>query len=158
MKILCGTDFSKPAREAADAAAALAVRANQPLLLVHVVDEPGGEALSGKRLASRHSKERELLGREAARLRKRGAKVQDTLLAGTPDEALVKFARKAGAQLVIVSSLGRRAPARWLLGSVAERTAQGSPAPTLVVRSAGPFVLGAFEQRKLRVLMGVDFP
>ena len=37
--ILCGTDFSANAAQAATAAAVLAARSGKPLLLVHVADE-----------------------------------------------------------------------------------------------------------------------
>jgi nucleotide-binding universal stress UspA family protein len=39
--IVCGTDFSEPAKHAANVAAALAKRVEAPILLVHGVDERG---------------------------------------------------------------------------------------------------------------------
>jgi nucleotide-binding universal stress UspA family protein len=83
--------------------------------------------------------------------------VHAELARGVPDEALVAHAERAGARLLVVSSTGRRAPARWWLGSVAERTAQTSPVPVLVVRDASPFVAWAAGARRLRVLVAVDF-
>jgi nucleotide-binding universal stress UspA family protein len=84
-------------------------------------------------------------------------RVQEALLVGVPDAVLVEHARAAGVRLIVVSSVGRRAPARWLLGSVAERTAAASPVPVLVVRDAGPFLAWADGQRPLRVMVAADF-
>lgn len=41
MKIICGTDFSKPAAQAANAAAALAARLEETLVLVHSIEGAG---------------------------------------------------------------------------------------------------------------------
>jgi hypothetical protein len=54
-----------------------------------------------------------------------------------------------GATLLVVSSLGRRAPSRWVLGSVAGRTARHARVPVLVVRDAAPFVAWAADPRPL---------
>jgi nucleotide-binding universal stress UspA family protein len=59
--------------------------------------------------------------------------------------------------MVVVSSVGRGASARWLLGSVAERTAQTSPVPVLVVRDATPFVNWAARKQPLRIMLAADF-
>ena len=59
--------------------------------------------------------------------------------------------------MVVVASLGRRAPERWLMGSVSERIAERSPVPTLVVRQSEAMVAWAREGRPLRVVCGYDF-
>ncbi|MCI0541345.1 MAG: universal stress protein [Verrucomicrobiales bacterium] len=79
------------------------------------------------------------------------------LLTGAPDEAIVKKAAAAGSRWVVVSSLGKRAPERWLLGSVSERTAETSPVPTLVVRQDEPLIAWAAGRRPLRILCAYDF-
>ena len=48
MRVICGTDFSKPAAQAANAAAALAARLNETLVLVHSVENAGLGASSPK--------------------------------------------------------------------------------------------------------------
>jgi nucleotide-binding universal stress UspA family protein len=157
MKILCGTDFSPPALAAADAAAALAQRSGESLLLAHVVEDAWPAELSKAMRESLLAPQRRLLHAEAERLRRRGARVREKLLGGAPDEALAELARKARVDLVVISSLGRRSAARWLLGSVSERTVQNNPVPTLVVRSAGAWTPEAWAVRKPRILVGVDF-
>ena len=49
-RIVCGTDFSDRAREAADVAAALALRGDLTLALVHVTDETNTHAASPEEL------------------------------------------------------------------------------------------------------------
>jgi len=157
MKILCGTDFSPPAMIAADAAAALAQRTREPLILAHVVDDADRDSLPREVRESFLAPLRKRLHEEAERLRRRGARVREKLLSGTPDEALAQCARRVKAELVVISSLGQRSAARWLLGSVSERTVQNNPLPTLVVRAAGAWTAESWAVRKPRILVGVDF-
>src|SRR5262249_17867011 len=58
---------------------------------------------------------------------------------------------------VVVSSLGQIAVSRLLVGSVAERTAENSPVPTLVVRDSAAFEDWARRKRPLKVFVGCDF-
>jgi hypothetical protein len=51
--------------------------------------------------------------------------------------AVARRAWLAKSRLIVVGSLGRRAPEKWLLGSVAERTAERAETPTLVLRAPG---------------------
>lgn len=157
MRIICGTDFSKPAAQAANAAAALAARLEETLVLVHSVENAGLGASSPKVFDALSAHIREQLHAEAGRLRALGPSVKEELLTGPPDEALVKLARPRATRLVVVSSLGRRAPGRWRLGSVSERTAERAAVPTLVVRDAAPLVAWARGARALKVFVAIDF-
>ena len=132
--IICGTDFSENARHAANAAVALAKRLGAPLRLVHA------SAIPASPITHEHLRE------EAQRLHE-----------GAATEVLRQAAQRHASRLIVVSSLGLSAPARWLLGSVAERTAESSPVPTLVVRDAAPFEAWARGERALKVFVGTDF-
>lgn len=156
MTIVCGTDFSAAAAGAADAAAALAKALGSGLDLVHVVDGLWPE-LPERVRATLLAEVRDRLRAEAERLRARGVAVHEEILHGLADEILVSRAEQTGARLIVVSSTGRRAPARWLLGSVAERTAQASSIPVLVVRQPSAVIAWAEGRRRLRVLVAVDF-
>jgi len=150
MRILCGTDFTARAAEAAEVASALAARSRESLLLVHVLERGNLED------ADEH------LRAEAERLRELvpGLEVTSRLEIGIADERLTDIAQaedEPATRLVVVSSLGRRAPARWVLGSVAERTAQTSAVPVLVVRDGKPFASWLRGERPLRVVVGFDF-
>jgi nucleotide-binding universal stress UspA family protein len=157
MKIVCGTDFSQHAVQAADVAAILAKRLNGKLALVHVFEATSYASASKNAMDDLRERGQESLRQEAARLRRTGAIVQDQLLSGSPAIVLADFAAKSRAVLVVVSSLGQIAPSRWFVGSVAERTAQISAVPTLVVRGDGAFKEWARRERALNILVGHDF-
>jgi nucleotide-binding universal stress UspA family protein len=156
MKIVCGTDFSNHAMEAADAAVAIAARMGGSVVLVYALDAADAglsEDLQERLLAP----SRERLGMEADRLRELGVPVEEQVLEGVPDEVIGDLAKSSEADLIVISHLGRRAPERWLIGSVAERLAERSQVPTLVVRSADAFKGWARNERRLLALAGTDF-
>ncbi len=143
--VLCGTDFSENSAQAADVACALARLGQMPLDLVHVSIIPTHSLLEKK------------LAAEATRLRGEGATVHASMLEGNPDEVLVERAKPKSCRLLVVSSIGRRALNRWLIGSVAERTAERAAAPTLVVRDAEPFLAWARGERPLKIFVAFNF-
>lgn len=156
--IVCGTDFSATAAEAMEVAAALAKRLKTKLLLVHVdqlhsslVSDPVIIESAGLRMRSK-------LDREAQRLRDFGAEVEQKILVGSAFDQLVATATNAKARLMVVGAVGHGFARRLLVGSVAERTAESSLIPTLVVRPGGrlaSWVRG--EDKRLKVLVGYDF-
>jgi nucleotide-binding universal stress UspA family protein len=155
MAILCGLDFSKPSEQALLAAGHLAKRMRQPLHLVHACiaasasgrSEPDDDTL----------REAELKLQEAARrLDGVAGEIHTHVRWGHPDEALLEVARQVSATLIIIAALGHRRSEKWQLGSHADRLAQRSHLPLLVVRSAAPFIAWANGERPLRVLLGVD--
>jgi nucleotide-binding universal stress UspA family protein len=155
--IVCGTDFSEHAAQAVEAAAALAKRLGEPLVLVHAVDKEARTALPADLHDSLCLFERAQLHEELERLRAAKVEVTDDFRVGKPDAVLVEAALAQHARLLVVSSHGRKPPQRWVLGSIAERTAEASPVPTLVVRAAAPFTAWMAGKRRLRVFVGADF-
>ena len=148
--IICGTDFSVTATEAADIAAALARQLGTKLVLVHV-DE------LQRLLASDLLQRRGELDSETQRLRGLGTSVEEKFLSGSAFDELVKATIQSKARLVVIGAVGHGLPRRLLVGSVAERTAEVSPVPTLVVRPEsrlGSWIRGEHE---LKVLVGYDF-
>lgn len=155
MKIICGTDFSVYASEAATVAAALTPRSNSTIKLVHAMsgDPPH---LSLRQCDGRRDKVKRKLMREGQRLRALGAEVQESIITGAPHEVLTTAAKRSNAGLIIVSSLGHVSPTRWLIGSVAERTAQNATVPTLVVRDSGRLVSWTQGKHALKVFVCCD--
>lgn len=155
--ILCGTDFSENAAHAAIVADALARRIGVPLILARSADERGEfpDHLR-KRLMN---DDRPRLAEHAVRLRGLGLVFEEKLLRGLPDDGVAQFAAQAGARLVVVgaSGTGSLLASRWLLGNVAERIAETSSVPTLVVRSTERLLDWAREGRPLKVFIAVDF-
>ena len=157
MKIICGTDFSIHASEAANAAAAITARLQGTLSLVHVMDTSRYELPSKELMDYLCDSRRTKLKKETERLRQQGATVEEQFFKGSPAVSLVKAATDSAARLIVVSSLGQITPSRWFVGSVAERTAQNASIPTLVVRSQKPLEAWARGQRTLNVVIAYDF-
>lgn len=157
MKIICGTDFSTRASEAANAAAALTARLQGTLSLAHVLDTSRYELPSKELMDYMCDSRQTKLKKEAERLRRQVATVEEQFLKGSPAVSLLKAATDSGARLIVVSSLGQVAPSSWFVGSVAERTAQNASIPTLVVRKSKPLEAWARDQRTLNVVIGYDF-
>lgn len=141
MKILVGVDGSPESKQAADFATRLGAPGKAQLTLVYVAPTPvplGPDAyLQG--LAQWELAEREYGGnvlREiAARCDGAGVAVETRLEAGPPAETLARLAIEGEVDLVAVGHRGRGAVKRILLGSVADRLAQISARPVLIVRA-----------------------
>jgi nucleotide-binding universal stress UspA family protein len=85
-----------------------------------------------------------------------GIEVEPVLLYGVAHEALLELALGARASLLVLSSLGSKKQLHWLLGSVAERVAQSSTIPVLVVRDGVSFEAWASGAGALKVMVGTD--
>ncbi|MGA7395539.1 MAG: universal stress protein [Terrimicrobiaceae bacterium] len=156
MKIICGTDFSENSEQAAIAAAAIARRLDDRLILAHVTDETLLTSLPEDVRKTAAASTADQLQDAVRRLRPIGVRVEEHVLSGRPDEALTKLASDPEVRLLVLASLGRRAK-EWLLGSTAERVAERAPVPTLVVRSAAPFEAWGRGERLLKVFVAFDF-
>jgi nucleotide-binding universal stress UspA family protein len=168
MNVVCGTDFSLDAKNAAEAAGSIAARTGGKLVLVHgmevrTIAYVAGEAIIFPSTALDSDRARkdtnEVLEAEARRVAElSGAKVEGCLDIGASDTVVLEAASRAKAGLIVVGSHGRRAPIRWILGSTAERLTATSPVPVLVTRgSPGPLVAWGKRSRALRVLLAADF-
>lgn len=155
--ILCGTDFSATATEAVDIAAALARRLGTDLVLVHVDEFYGLAPVDPKIFEPALSEKHQALRDDANRLRNLGTQVKEKLLSGSPFDQVLTAAREATARLIIVGALGHGLARRLLLGSVAERTAEASPVPTLVVRPKSTLAAWIEGKHVLKILVGYDF-
>jgi len=157
MTIICGTDLSENAQEAARAAAAIAKRLAVPLKLVYVIDEPGAELTVASDQNAIYDPVRKRVQEQANELHRRfGIDVEPTVVPGIAHDTIVGIARATNARLVVVSSLGSKKQHRWLLGSTAERVAQASPIPALIIRDAASIEAWTRGERPLRVMIGVE--
>ena len=156
--IVCGTDFSATAAEAMEVAAALARRLKTKLLLVHVEQLRSSLVSDPVIIESAGLRMRCELDREVQRLRDFGVEVEEKNLVGSAFDQLVATATIAKARLMVVGAVGHGFARRLLVGSVAERTAESSLIPTLIVRPGGR--LASWVRRgdkRLKVLVGYDF-
>jgi len=155
MTIVCGTDFSENAGQAARAAASIARCLKARLELVHVIADPAAAGIPA--IGALFSPIQDLLAEQAGKLaREFSITVNPNVLEGPADDRLVEFARGADARLVVLSSLGARKQEHFRVGSVAERVLQRSDIPVLVVRDAASIEEWVDSKRSLRILLGVD--
>jgi len=157
MKVLCGTDFSDRAEEAAEFGALLAQRTGGELTLVHVLDTRSVLLGPAPALDAIEENAQQRLQATADRLRMGGAKVSTELPAGWPDEALVAESKKHGADLLVLPALGRRDGAGLRLGKTCERVLRTTETPMLVLRDTTPLLAWLRGERTLRVLVAYDF-
>lgn len=155
--ILCGTDFSAAADVAVDVATDIARRFDAPLNLAHAVELP--HALKSDARAARWltAGRKRWLRATAEASRKRGVEVFESVTVGSADEVLVLQAAAAKARMIVLSSLGDRRPGKWLLGSVAERTAARAEVPTLVLRNADLLRVWLRGKKSLKIFVCFNF-
>ncbi len=134
-------DGSSLAEQALPVAAAIAraARARLRLVLVHQLPLPPTDKASGKlyvsiEVALRKSQRAYLRG-VAARLRETwGIKVTTVSPSGRVAETLIEWIQDAGADLVVMTTHGRGAIGRALLGSVADRLVRTLDVPIILLR------------------------
>lgn len=170
MSFICGTDFGEEAVRAMEIAARLAAKAGHPLTLVHSLEMPALAYMAGEpiflpvRTPAISAKELQLeadimLGAEAKTLASTtGAKVIPRLTIGSPAQAILETAADQKPDLIVTGTRGRSAPARWLLGSTADRLVRRAADPLLVVRGPAEGLLAWTRGKNvLKVLVGVSF-
>ncbi len=155
--IVCGTDFSACAMEAADIAAAIARKLSTKLVLVHVNDFHGLGVTDPLLLEASTSRRNAELKRYADRLAKLKTVVEKRVVSGSPFDQIVNAAVRCKARLVVIGAVGHGLAKRLLIGSVAERVAETSPIPTLIVRSRSKLLSWVKGKRRLKILVGYDF-
>ena len=155
--IVCGTDFSATAKEAVDIAAAIARQLRTRLFLVHVDQLQGSLGSDPFMLEAAILQRRRELDSEAQRLRGLGTKVDKKFLSGSAFDGIVDLAEQSNAGLIVIGAVGHGLTRRILIGSVAERVAETSPVPTLVVRPNSQLLPWVRGETRLKILAGHDF-
>lgn len=135
----------------------MARRLDTKLVLVHVDEFYGMAAVDPKLFEAAITQRRVEFDRAAERLRESGTAVDEKLLSGSAIDQLVTAATNAKGRLIVVGAVGHGLARRLLVGSVAERTAEASPIPTLVVRPGGRLPSWIRGEHALKILVGYDF-
>ena len=143
-KIFCPIDFSPGSREAFAKAVELARESNALLVLAHVSETAGWQAITGFPLAPEvvhkvaATEEAELAKWKSRALELGVKEVAIRVLAGTPwDQILTAVGSDRAIDLIVMGTHGRTGLQHVLLGSVAERVVRQAPCPVLVVRMRG---------------------
>ena len=144
--VLVPVDFSAHSEAALLWAARAAHRFEAPLLLLHVVHDPGsapGYYAATKRKKHLHRLEEaaeEMFDDFINEVRQRHPDAESlnnaekTLVIGLPVQRILEIAESTDARLIVVGSRGRTGLPHLLLGSNAQRVAQLSPIPVTIVK------------------------
>ena len=134
--IVVTTDFSANSAVAVRPALALAAKFDARLVLVHVIDAPGGDSGHAAKDAFRGLVEmaREQLEEFGGREIGGAAPWTIDVAVGPPYLAIVEAAKRHEADLIVVATHGRTGVLHLLLGSVAERVVRSAGCPVLTVR------------------------
>ncbi len=140
-KILFPTDFSESAENASRYAISLAKKYGSKLYVIHVVEPftyttDFGLDYSAQYMEMEASAKR-LLNEIVASIKKDNLDVEGTVLSGEPFVEIIKYARQAHVDLIVMATHGRTGIEHMLLGSVAEKVVRKSPYPVLTVKKTG---------------------
>jgi nucleotide-binding universal stress UspA family protein len=148
-KILVPTDFSDASGEAVNTAIAFARAFAARILLVHVFVEPTYVLPPPVEMATFPFDMTEIMTKvqasleaELQRVEQAGIPVEGETISGRAAPEIVEYAKKTGADLIVMGTHGRSGFQHALLGSVAERVVHHSPCPVLVVPSPRPAGVG----------------
>jgi nucleotide-binding universal stress UspA family protein len=150
LRIVVALDGSRRAERILRAISPLAQSANAVLILVRAV--PSSNALARASATGAMSviqpsrdyahladvecrRARAYLARVACRLHSQGLAVTYMVVVGSPDEALVRHARRVRAQFIAMTTRGRAGLSRTLMGSVAQGVLRRAHCPVLLIRS-----------------------
>ena len=143
-RILHPTDFSRASAPAFRRAVSQARSSRAPLLILHVmtppspfVDEgaPPSSYLELLALSRRSAKRR--LAAVLARARRARLRARAIFAEGLPADEILRAARRARADLIVMGTHGRTGVSRVFMGSVADRVVRESRCPVLTVRAHG---------------------
>jgi nucleotide-binding universal stress UspA family protein len=137
--ILHPTDFSGPSGLAFQTACALARDCGARLVVLHVAEFPANvypEATRHEDPALRHP----ALWDKVRQLRPPSPEVpvEHRLAGGDAAAEVVRAAREAGSDLIVMGTHGRSGLKHLLMGSVAERVVRQAPCPVLTVKAPAP--------------------
>jgi nucleotide-binding universal stress UspA family protein len=129
------TDFGEPAQAALNFAIELAKTYEAKLTLLHVygvptVYYPDSVAWPLEELARAAQTS---LDTAVAQVRERYNNTHGHVEVGDPREAILKYAKESGADLLVIGTHGRTGLAHLVLGSVAEWLVRMAPLPVLTV-------------------------
>jgi nucleotide-binding universal stress UspA family protein len=134
-RILVPTDFSPPSEAALAYARELAHRFDAALHLIHIAENPFLRAVVNDRRVLEDATVRWLQDRLTDAERQQGA-VAILQQSDEPANEILRYAKSADIDLIVIGTHGRTGLARVVLGSVAEAVVRAAPCPVLTVHSA----------------------
>ena len=142
-KILVPLDGSKVAEGVLPHAKDLAYSQGAELILLTVGANPALDyAFSDPGLAQiavqeEEDRSKKYISEIEGQLKSAGFKTSTMLRVGSVADVILGVAEELQVDAIAMSTHGRTGPARWLLGSVAERVVHSSKVPVLLIRATG---------------------
>jgi universal stress protein A len=135
-KICCPVDFSEESRRVAVHAVELGWAFDGEVTLLHVWDAPAPTSadafVAGPALFDGIAPE--LRSRLAGWAKELGENVKTAVVAGSPAQDIVRFAKDEGVDVIVMGTHGRTGVRHALMGSVAEKVIRKAECPVLVIR------------------------
>ena len=140
-KVLYPTDFSDVSKKALDYIRQLKEGGAETVVVLHVVDQRGIQAI--EQYASSNSlklereimedakKELEAVGKE---IEKSGLKVKTRLEIGVPLREILRAEEEEGVSVIVIGSHGKSNLEEMFLGSVSEKVARKCKKPILIIK------------------------
>jgi nucleotide-binding universal stress UspA family protein len=140
-KILYPTDFSDVSKKALDYIKQLKEAGAKEVIVLHVLDERGFDAValyasgSYDELTGRILKEAREEGEKVeAALKESGFKVKIRIQRGIPLTEILKVEEEEGVSAIVIGSHGKTNLEEMLLGSVSEKVIRKSKTPVLIIK------------------------
>jgi nucleotide-binding universal stress UspA family protein len=140
-KILVPLDGSKTAEGVLLHAKALAYSEGAELVLLTVASNPAMDyvfsdpGIAQSAIEEQQTRSKKYMTEMESQLKAAGFKVSNLLREGAVADVILRTAEEINADVIAMSTHGRTGPARWLLGSVADRVVRSSKIPVLLIRA-----------------------
>jgi nucleotide-binding universal stress UspA family protein len=132
---------SKTAEGVLSHAKALAYSEGAELILLTVASNPtmdyvfSDPGIAQSAIEEQQTRSKKYMTEMESQLKAAGFKVSLLLREGAVADVILKTSEEIDADVIAMSTHGRTGPARWLLGSVADRVVRSSKVPVLLIRA-----------------------
>jgi nucleotide-binding universal stress UspA family protein len=139
-KILVPLDGSHTAEAVLVHAKALAYSEGAEIVLLSVAANPALEfafedpSLAAQIVSGQEAQVKTYMTGAESTLKAEGFKVSAIVREGSVADTILDVAAEIGADVIAMSTHGRTGPARWLIGSVADRVVRNSKIPVMLIR------------------------
>ena len=140
-KILVPLDGSKVAEGVLPHAKDLAYSQGAELILLTVGANPAMDfafsdpGLARSAITEQEERSQKYISEVEDQLKAAGFRTSTVLRVGSVAETILGVAEELGVDCIAMSTHGRTGPARWLLGSIADRVVHNSKVPVLLIRA-----------------------
>ena len=142
-RILVPLDGSKTAEGVLPHTKALAYSEGAEIVLLTVAANPALDyvfsdpGIAERAIEDQQTRSKKYMAEMESQFKSAGFKVSTVLREGAVADMILRVAEELQVDVITMSTHGRTGPARWLLGSVADRVVRNSKVPVLLIRAKG---------------------